>query len=884
MASNGVLPPEIETALVTWINSFPVSDRVHTLSETNDGQVFWQMLREINSDAFTGDLPSRKQSDYAREQNLLFIHNHISSYLDEQGAIYQPLTKEDIHRFASDGSSSFAHQAGAARIPRATTRANQARKYLKLILLILITPPNADIVNKIRTLPSQTQEVIATLIHEIDPSQSSSDPEDGQDYEDLESHQTNLPNNTAHVTAQRVARELELEAQQAELRAQLDRQNRQIRSLEAEKENLNDQYIRLQNSYEAVSDQSAKQEDQLKKLVSAHSDRDQVLIRELEAKISHQEEVISSKDFQITENQSQHEELQRRVRKLNNMADDFQRLEDELDISKKELLEQTKKANAGEKYRQKVQASQAIEKERDALRQQFEEARPKLRAYEEVRRDNIRLAKENREISSTLSQSEIGNSELRETKQGMMTEIERLRRDLRAMREFSQRQENAADSEDRSSVSEIHSSPTMVDGGLESELATTWKHEEQMQVACILLHWARGLMNDRKSRIAELEKQNQELTDDVKDKDFKAVMLQRQLDNARESSADQSAKELGLQQDISGLESSFSEVCQKGFNEEFVSPSPKLDVTYNFESTRAFKQMRDQLQEEQKRRSDLEEKLSTANEDVETATNERTSSFERHCILSELNIDLLEGNLVAKPELESIEGMKKQYLMKVSELQRENDDLRSRSNHLQERMNSLMGYPNQDRHEHDDAGTFDTEFETKSMANRQAYHELLGKLREATAGEPDNLQNSFEATIHPMIERDRKRLAKFQQMTDQRDALISSLEARLKPNEVKDDTSKQQSATTTLSPKTLLYQRQLTRADNIAIQQGSRSREETMYTQNLERELKLMASAYHDLAGRLQMSNVVLQRKSEAPRSWLGRQRKAMEGVSGLTR
>lgn len=54
--------------------------------------------------------------------------------------------------------------------------------------------------------------------------------------------------------------------------------------------------------------------------------------------------------------------------------------------------------------------------------------------------------------------------------------------------------------------------------------------------------------------------------------------------------------------------------------------------------------------------------------------------------------------------------------------------------------------------------------------------------------------------------------------------------------------------------------------------------------QQLERELKLMASAYHDLAGRLQMNNVVLQRRAEAPKSWLGRQRKAVEGVGGLVR
>jgi protein HOOK3 len=60
--------------------------------------------------------------------------------------------------------------------------------------------------------------------------------------------------------------------------------------------------------------------------------------------------------------------------------------------------------------------------------------------------------------------------------------------------------------------------------------------------------------------------------------------------------------------------------------------------------------------------------------------------------------------------------------------------------------------------------------------------------------------------------------------------------------------------------------------------------EERAYTRNLERENKLMASAYHDLAGRLQMNNVVLQRRADAPKSWLGRQRKAMEGIGGLVR
>ncbi|KAL9614123.1 MAG: hypothetical protein Q9167_001408 [Letrouitia subvulpina] len=50
---------------------------------------------------------------------------------------------------------------------------------------------------------------------------------------------------------------------------------------------------------------------------------------------------------------------------------------------------------------------------------------------------------------------------------------------------------------------------------------------------------------------------------------------------------------------------------------------------------------------------------------------------------------------------------------------------------------------------------------------------------------------------------------------------------------------------------------------------------------NLKRELKLISSAFHDLGSRIQLSNVVLQRKSEIAASWLGRQRRVVEGPLG---
>jgi protein HOOK3 len=54
--------------------------------------------------------------------------------------------------------------------------------------------------------------------------------------------------------------------------------------------------------------------------------------------------------------------------------------------------------------------------------------------------------------------------------------------------------------------------------------------------------------------------------------------------------------------------------------------------------------------------------------------------------------------------------------------------------------------------------------------------------------------------------------------------------------------------------------------------------------ENLRRENKLITSAWYDMTMRLQSNTVVLQRRSEAPKSWLGKQRVAVGGSSSLVR
>jgi protein HOOK3 len=48
---------------------------------------------------------------------------------------------------------------------------------------------------------------------------------------------------------------------------------------------------------------------------------------------------------------------------------------------------------------------------------------------------------------------------------------------------------------------------------------------------------------------------------------------------------------------------------------------------------------------------------------------------------------------------------------------------------------------------------------------------------------------------------------------------------------------------------------------------------------NLLRENALMSTAWYDLTSRLQSSHVVLQRRQDAPRSWLNKQRQMVNAT-----
>lgn len=690
---------------------------------------------------------------------MQYVYGKIASYLDEKDATFSVFTDDEFRDMAVDESSISIAKARLSRSWMTATITNLWIQFLKLVLLVVITPPNEAIFQKLRTLPEPTPQVILRLWKEmVDQTEGEEMDRNSDKGSGLRSPNSGYKSSPARV----IDRELLLEQHLAELTSQLDRCEAEIKDLKDAKEQTDDAYSRLQESYDAVRKDCVETDKQLKRFTARHNEREQRSVKELETKISQQEEVIGRQEAQIDEHQSKEAEMQRKIRKLDAADDRLQNLQDDFDVQKAELEHQTRKANAGEKYKQKVQASQNFEKERDLARKELHDARSRLEEAGNFRRENAKLQQENREISQTLSRSERDNTELRETKQAYLGEINRLHHDSKSLRDaLAQAQDRIGDLEERCGGSEGHSS---VADGLDAELAEAVNHEQQMQVASTVLLWTRVLMNSRRIRVIELEKQVQHLTSEAGDKDTKLAMLQGQLESTQEDSADQYKRVLETRQEMSVLQSSLTKVRQGHPIEGSVSAVPLVDlVAYNSKSTESFNSMRQQVKAQQKQCAHLEEKLSAAQKDLEAAESDSMSSFDSHCMLTDLTVDLFEGNLIDKPKLQAIEEIRTQNSLAMRQLQSEHETLRKRHNRLNDMFVDLTEERNAAWHEAHENLIEKGQIEMQAEANNQALQESSDILRQALTPETNGQSRDVEMYASK-IEEGKERLAKAQKV------------------------------------------------------------------------------------------------------------------------
>lgn len=209
--------------------------------------------------------------------------------------------------------------------------------------------------------------------------------------------------------------ELQFEERVGKVIAENDRLTHEKKEMEKALEDLHNRLARLQENNDTLQNRLATTEDRLVTLKSGKGDLG-FNAKALESKTRQQEDLIASQEAKLAATQDELDSLRMTVESLRVKNQRFQKLQDDYDEMKTEKDQLARKANAAEKYRQKLQASQDYEKENQALKNQMKDILQQLKDADSQHQWNVEREVELEEYRKVLPRIEQECSEIQDIK------------------------------------------------------------------------------------------------------------------------------------------------------------------------------------------------------------------------------------------------------------------------------------------------------------------------------------------------------------------------------------------------------------------------------------------------------------------------------------
>lgn len=381
----------VTQVLLEWINSFSLGKTLHATDELTDGTILWEILQDIDPQYFLDEIPERNPSDHwvAKWQNLKHIHKLLLNYIRHQN--------DDALPSGLDPSPDL-----EAIAEKASTK--ETNKLLKLLLIAAISSPNAETyVQTLQKLSTSTQEGLKDIIEEAHNGQH--EPMDAADELREELSKRDHPMDL----------ELQFEERVGKVLAENDRLSHEKKEMEKALEDLHNRLARLQENNDTLQNRLASTEDRLVTLKSGKGDLG-YNAKALESKTRQQDDLIASQEAKLTAAQDELDSLRMTVESLRVKNQRYQKLQDDYDELRTERDQLARKANAAEKYRQKLQASQDFEKENQTLKTQIKDLQQQLKEADSQQRTSSERSVELEEYRKLLPQLEQECNEMQHQK------------------------------------------------------------------------------------------------------------------------------------------------------------------------------------------------------------------------------------------------------------------------------------------------------------------------------------------------------------------------------------------------------------------------------------------------------------------------------------
>ncbi|PCH07650.1 HOOK [Penicillium occitanis (nom. inval.)] len=766
----------VAKVLLEWINSFSLGKTIRDTEELSDGIILWEILQDIDPQYFLDELPERNPSDHwvTKWQNLKHLHKLLTGYIRKQfdDEIPSGLDPSPDLKAISESNS-----------------LKETNKLLKLLLIAVISSPNAETyVTTLQQLSTPTQEGLKNIIEEAHNSQ----------HEDLSADEEDHDGAGKRDLA--VDPELQFEERVGKVLAENDRLATEKKEMEKALEDLHNRLARLQENNDTLQTRLASTEDRLVTLKSGKGDAG-FSAKALESRSRQQEELIANQEAKISAAQDEIDSLTMSLESMRVKTQRFQKLQDDYDEMKTEREQLIRKANAAEKYRQKLQASQDFEKENQTLKNQVKDLQQQLKEadsnqkrsserdveLEEYRRVLPRIEQDRHEIQSLKKQLEFNNHALTERLQSAEEQRERDEALISELRERIRELEGSTDS------------PSYTPGNASPRLQSTLQKD----------------LDDIGARETQLKSENEELKKEVH---------KLKTTNTLGSSIESYSENLVLTAQLAQAKSTQSDEYWKLYDQY----------------------------------ADIRQKLADA-EDLIDSTKRQ---------LDDARAEL---QLVSKEKLDMIAEVKDSNSSEITKVREDWDELTRKIHHLEAEIDASQALVRDMVVERNELRACLDEKQAAMRAEDEDFMKeietLLAEFAARAKNEnPDAPQKSgLELLKHfaEVTEKSAETLAKRAEHIDQQGDLIKSLQEQIKHMEESRGDQEDDSI-----PK----QREIELQEIINSQ---------------SRELALVMSAWYDLQGRLQHSNITVARYrhpatsgSGEPKGWLARQRSLVSSAS----
>ncbi|THZ67495.1 hypothetical protein D6C86_00693 [Aureobasidium pullulans] len=762
-------PPELAAALLKWVQAFQTSKKVEGWEDIQDGQVLWDILRDIDPGYFQDDLPEppAKTQDHwiPRWQNLKHVNRLVTSYLrDSSGSIENPAGSRapDLKAIATDASARDTVMLLKTML-RAAMYSPESNQRMGRIVVGL----GPEVAVTIAAAMKQMEDSDVPQSDAAEPSEYEATPEPSTPAEPVsEKPAVPVSANDRLSFGASTDRDPELEQEEKLIQAYKvikDLENNNAKAA-IELEELRQDKEELQQAFDAF-----KYEVENQGRNTAENDS----IKEMQLKAERDRDYIAELETELETVRDKSQSQERQIERFKTDTDAKQKLRDDMQLLRAERDDLLQKTRMNENLKKKIQALQDQEKTNSTLREDLRSANDRLQDLDRLKDQCAALQKANAENLKLIANGEQEIFDQKTTRKRIEHEFKVLTQKYEAAKERQVKDhESITELENKLQTLEIGGSSTGgTSGGLDGELEASEKARAEKAAA-------------------------RSQGDAIPSAD--ATILQQKLDAITARNGKLETEYLDILQDKLGLETALQDLREPTREPEenvpFLEQRKKLQAAQfeiqemrnqQFGTNTEMANIKERLMAVQKQLTDKDVQLD-GNAEYQTLT-DRYSELHKHS----------EG---VEAELAEQRALLRHALLNAAQLLKEPVETR----------------------------------------NENEYKLLLQQLQ-AVKDAPDDeeLLESTAAQLADRMEQARSDTTTANKLAEERAVEIATL--------------KKQVASGTTTPAT----------GNIPSAEYAA----------LKRENKLMTSAWFDLSSRLQSNTVMLGRRKESPKSFLGKQR-----------